>query len=470
MNSETLPSQPSQTSLLELVRSNPNLRAALQPRLTRYIPHTPTPKQAAFLLLPHREAFYGGSAGGGKSDALLMGALQYVDVPHYAAILFRRTYADLSLPGALMDRAQEWLAGTDARWQDKTKTWLFPSGATISFGYLENETDKFRYQSAEFQYVAFDELTHFAESQYRYLFSRLRRLADSTVPLRMRSASNPGGVGHEWVKQRFLVEGRENGRVFIPARVEDNPFIDQDEYVENLKRLNPLEYEQLRNGDWDALPDGEIFKREWFGIVPAAPPSTRWVRFWDLAATEAKLGTRGKQKTDPDWTAGALVGRDPEGIYYIGDMQRFRKTPGSVKTHIRQTAESDGLNVEIAMEQEPGSGGVFVAEEFRRKVLEGFAFTAIRSTGDKVTRAIPLSTRAQHGEVRLVRGPWISSFLDEAVSFPGGAHDDQVDAAAGAYQRIAQANRYEYLLSDVDDDDDAGADAYSDADPLQDSA
>ena len=121
-------------------------------------------------MLDTEEAFYGGAAGGGKSDCLLMAALQYVDIPDYAAILFRKTYADLTLPGALMDRARDWLSGTDARWKDEEKTWLFPSGASITFGYLENEQDKFRYKSAEFQFCGFDELTQFSETQYTYLF------------------------------------------------------------------------------------------------------------------------------------------------------------------------------------------------------------------------------------------------------------------------------------------------------------
>ena len=161
-------------------------------RWTSFIPHTPTPKQLAFLLLGGQEALFGGSAGGGKTDALLMAALQSVDTPGYAALVLRRTYADLSLPGALMDRAQEWLGPTAARWHDTEKTWAFPSGATITFGYLEHELDKFRYQGSELSFCAFDELTQFTESQYRYLFSRLRRLAGSDIPLRMRSASNPG--------------------------------------------------------------------------------------------------------------------------------------------------------------------------------------------------------------------------------------------------------------------------------------
>ena len=133
-----------------------------------------------------------------------MAALQYVDVPGYAALLFRRTYADLNLPGALMDRAHQWLGATAARWNAHDHRWTFPSGATLTFGYLETERDKYRYQSSELQYIGFDELTQFPESQYTYLFSRLRRLGDSEVPLRMRSASNPGGEGHEWVRARFV--------------------------------------------------------------------------------------------------------------------------------------------------------------------------------------------------------------------------------------------------------------------------
>ena len=139
---------------------------------------------------------YGGAAGGGKSSCLLMAALKYVHLPDYSAILFRRTYSDLSLPGALMDRANEWLRGTDAHWQDQKKTWTFPSGSTLTFGYLDNENAKYRYQGSNFDFVGWDELTQFTESQYRYLFSRLRRSAGSDIPLRMRSASNPGGFGH----------------------------------------------------------------------------------------------------------------------------------------------------------------------------------------------------------------------------------------------------------------------------------
>ena len=167
------------------------------PRQTKYVSQQPTEPQRAFLVAAAREVLYGGAAGGGKSSALLMAALQYVDVPGYSAIIFRRTYADLSKPGALMDRSRDWLTSSDAVWNEQKHAWRFPSGATLTFGHLETEKDKYDYQGAEFQFIGFDELTQFKETQYRYLFSRLRRLTGATVPLRVRAASNPGGEGHE---------------------------------------------------------------------------------------------------------------------------------------------------------------------------------------------------------------------------------------------------------------------------------
>jgi hypothetical protein len=189
----------------------------------RYIPHEPTPKQLEFLLTPHTEALFGGAAGGGKSDALLMGALQYAHLGACNAILFRRSLADLKRPGALLDRCHAWLQATDAHWDDRTYTWQFPTGSRLAFGYLATATDVYRYQSTAYQYIGFDELTQFTEYQYTYLFSRLRRLeTEHWIPLRVRSASNPGGQGHHWVKHRFVHPGHPTRR-FIPATLADNP-------------------------------------------------------------------------------------------------------------------------------------------------------------------------------------------------------------------------------------------------------
>lgn len=258
---------------------------AIDIKWTKYIPHAPHPKQHAFLWLNCKEAMFGGAAGGGKSDALLMAALQYVDVPNYAAIIFRRTFTDLALPGAIMDRSHEWLGNTDAKWNDVKKTWTFPNGATLTFAFLKGPNDKNRYQSAEFQYVGFDELTQFPEEDYTYLFSRCRRpempegdpdlwterevalALLHAVPLRVRSATNPGGSGHRWVRRRFLEKVPTDpddpesvadaaARVFIPSLLEDNPSLDKRAYEASLRELDAITLAQLRHGDWDVRVPG----------------------------------------------------------------------------------------------------------------------------------------------------------------------------------------------------------------------
>jgi len=364
-----------------------------------------------------------------------MAALQYVGEKDYNAILFRRTYRDLALPSALMDRSKQWLMGTLARWSEIDHCWTFPSGARLQFGYLESELDKYRYQGAEFDFIGFDELTQFTESQYTYLFSRLRRKAGSLIPLRMWSATNPGGVGHNWVKQRFIVEGESYGRVFVQAFLADNPFVDFESYVENLRRLDSVTRKQLLEGSWDAQL-GTLFHRDWFRVIEPCevPKDLRLVRFWDLASTEP-----GKGK-DPDWTSGTLAGLKG-GQLFIFDVAHFRGSPKLTEDRIRKTAELDGGRVQIWMEEEGGSSGKIATDHYAREVLVGYNFRSLRSTGDKVTRAGPLSSCAERGNVVLVRGAYVNAFLDEAEVFPEGDHDDQIDSTSGALSVLSSRPR-----------------------------
>lgn len=405
---------------------------ALTLKWNRYIPHAPTAAQWAFLLLDCQEALYGGAAGGGKSDALLMAALQYVDVPGYAALLLRRTYADLEKPGALIPRSHEWLRNTDAHWNGRR--WSFPSGAVLDFGYLDNDADKYTYQSSQYQFIGFDELTQFELAWYQYLFSRKRRLMTMQhVPTRVRGATNPGGIGHEWVKQRFLIEGPAHGRAFVPAKLEDNPFLDREEYDEALKELDPVTRQQLRHGDWTVRPPGIFFKRQWFGeILDAVPAGARTIRMWDLAATKNQTSA---------YTAGALLSL-LNGTLYLSDMRRIRGDPGEVQNLIVQTAQLDGRNVPIWIEQEPGSGGVNTLYQYQHvRELTGYAVRAYLPRHDKLTRATPLSAATRAGMFKLVQRPdhpWpVSVFLDEAESFPQG-YKDQVDTCSAGLQVLSQ--------------------------------
>ena len=410
----------------------------LQPKEPLFCPEEPSITQKVFLRTYAIEALFGGAAGGGKSSALLMSAMQYVDVPNYSAILFRRTYADLALPGALMDRFRSWSAGVEEiHWNANSYVATFPSGARISFGYLNNTNDYLRYKGSEFQFIGMDEVTEIRESDYRYMFSRLRRPASgplSQVPLRMRSASNPAP---NWVRQRFIVEGQSTGRIFVPSKLTDNPGIDADSYRQALQELDPVERRRLEEGDWWSTTLGSLFDRTDFEIidhteVPQVTSAARAVRFWDLAATEPHSGNM-----NPDWTVGTLMLFD-QGIAYVMDVRKIRAKGDKVEQLIAQTAAEDGHMVAIRVEQEPGSSGKALIDQYARYVVPGYDLIGIRASGDKITRARPFAAASANGNVRLVRGPWITEWLDELASFPEASdHDDQVDSAVGAFTFLA---------------------------------
>jgi predicted phage terminase large subunit-like protein len=360
-----------------------------------------------------------------------MGALMYADVPGTATILFRRTYADLALPGAIMDRAKEWLSPTAARWSEQTKTWTFPSGATLSFGYLDHEDQKLRYQSAEFQYVGFDELTQFTETQYTYLFSRLRRKAESPVAIRMRAATNPGGPGHQWVKTRFI-DNDDTSRSFIPAKLTDNQYIDQDAYLESLNKLDAVTRAQLKDGNWDVTAQGNVFKREWFEVVETLPGKLEaTVRYWDKAGTP----------NGGDWSAGVLMGKFA-GIFFIPDVVRGQLSARQRNLLMRTSAHLDEdrfKGTSIWIEQEPGSGGKESAERSIQE-LAGFDVHTETVTGSKLTRTRPFSAQCEAGNVKLLAGKWNWDYVNELCGFTGeekpGQNDDQVDASSGAFNHL----------------------------------
>ena len=389
----------------------------------------------------HREVLFGGAAGPGKSVGLLMAALQYVQTPGYHAVILRRTFPMLTQPDGPVMLAHEWLGGTDANWHEGKHRWTFPSGSTLNFGHCQYDRDKYNYQGGGYRFVGFDELTQFTEAMYKYIgFSRRRRpITQQHIPTRLRSTSNPGGIGHAWVKARLIdPETRANRAAFVPAFLQDNLGIDREEYIESLNELDPYEREQLLHGDWDAAPPGCMFERGWFKIVDAAPADAKRLRYWDEAATAPGPGK------DPDYTAGVRLAWS-EGILYIEDMQRFRADPLDRDKRMRQTAEVDGYAVPIWAEQEPGASGKSRIDHLHRIVLPDFAVGAHRPTGRKEVRAGPVASQAEAGNVRLVRGHWNAAFLDEAEMFPYGKKD-QIDAVSGGYAKIMEQRDYAYAL------------------------
>jgi len=240
----------------------------------------PQPRQAEFMSRTEYEALYGGAAGGGKSEALLMEALRQIHIPHYRGLILRKTYPQLT---DLIDRSRVLYAAAcpQAQYHTTGKVWEFPSGAKIFFGSMQHAADRIQYQGRQFDYIAFDELTHFTFAEYAYMFSRNRPGGPGTR-VYMRAATNPGGVGHGWVKERFVTAGEPGKpieerntilgpdgapitltrtRIFIPSTVFDNQELMRrdPQYLSNLAMLPEEEKKALLYGSWDAF-SGQVFR------------------------------------------------------------------------------------------------------------------------------------------------------------------------------------------------------------------
>lgn len=243
---------------------------------------TPQPRQAAFMARFEDEALYGGAAGGGKSDSALAEAVRQVDIPYYRGLILRKTYPQLS---ELIDRSQELYkqAFPRARYNDSKHVWTFPSGAKVYFGAMQYTKDRTNYQGKRYDFIDFDELTHFLWDEYSYMFSRNRPNGPGTRCY-IRGQTNPGGVGHGWVKERFITAGkpmqtiwekikfrwpdgheeiRWKSRVFVPSTVFDNKILlaNDPDYVTRLASLPAQERDALLYGDWDSFV-GQVFT-EW---------------------------------------------------------------------------------------------------------------------------------------------------------------------------------------------------------------
>lgn len=409
---------------------------------------TPSPKQAAALLLPHRCILFGGAAGGGKSSWLLMEALRRAD-RRGAALIVRRESINLTQPGALIPRSHDWLTGTGAEWRGYEKTWTFPSGFKLKFGHMEHEQDKHHYQSAEYETICIEEWTEFTETQIRYLFSRQRRPAGSTNPLRMCGATNPGNIGHEWTARAFglgdYAAPAEPLWAHVPAKLEDNPGLDQEAYIASLEFLPEFERRQLRHGDWRARPKGDKFKADRIRFctedeIPAGGSDEG--RFWDLASTEE---TPTKKE---DATAG-VRGKIVDNVLYVRDLQHARKGAGGVMTLIETTGASDGTSVRVYIEQEPGASGKTNTFTYQTLVLPGHYVDGQPATGAKRSRWMGLEAAIEQGRVVFVRAAWNAKAIseleslttDEAADEKAGLHDDITDALAGLYNKLITAKK-----------------------------
>jgi hypothetical protein len=232
--------------------------------MTQKVLWEPTDKQTDFLLAQEDEVLFGGAAGGGKSDAIVIDALgakfDGYNNPRYRALLIRKTFPQLR---EIIDRMRILYpaAVPGAEYKEADKEWIFPSGAKVILGYCERDPDVYQYQGHEFQWIGIDELGHFSTPfVYEYLTSRLRS-PDPTLGAYMRATCNPGP---KWIMKRFGikksgvaseetldVEGRKFRRRFIPSFLSDNKHLDNTGYRERLLQMPAAQRQQLLEGRWD---------------------------------------------------------------------------------------------------------------------------------------------------------------------------------------------------------------------------
>jgi predicted phage terminase large subunit-like protein len=414
----------------------------------------PSRKQARFLAYDGHEALFGGSAGAGKSRVLLAAALQYVEHPGYAALLLRRTFRHLMMDGGLIPMSHQWLDGK-ARWSGQTKSWTFPSGATLSFGYYDHDDNYMQYQGGAWDFIGWDELTQFKETWYRYLFSRLRRLEGSPIPGRIRAASNPGGPSHEFVKKRFVSANAK--KYFVQAFLTDNPGLDKAAYYRTMAELDPITRAQLLQGDWNAYSGGR-FKAEWF---QGNDGNRGWWTRLDRDGNSYYCWTGAPPEGVPvgmTWTAitcdPAATAEEVNDPTAIGVFAVMPKGEILILEVVREWLAVQDIVPRIAglcLEHQPiwvgiEDSGFQVTLINDAKQYPGIpTVTPLKPEGkSKLVRARPAIIRASNGDIFLPRDTnafgWIEDFVAELVQFTGDekmdAHDDQVDMLAYFVQQL----------------------------------
>lgn len=365
--------------------------------------------------------------------------------------------------------------------------WRFPSGAKVSFRQLTRDEDVYDWQGTEIPCIEFDELTHFSEFQFFYMLSRNR----STCGINpyVRASTNPdadswvAGFISWWIDQetgyaipersgKIRYMARVNEEIvwgdspeevirianesdfdveitkddiksvsFVSSSVYDNQVLLKNNpgYLSNLKAQSIVERERLLYGNWKIkAAKGLFFPRSALPPLLDEVPNdvTKWVRGWDLAATDTDEGG------DPAYTASVLLGKRKDGTYVIANATNDRLKAEKVRNLVKQCAVSDKAKykrVRIRMSIDPGQAGKEQSQSYI-KMLAGFSISAVKESGTKEARAEPFAAQWQAGNVSVVAGPWTEALLGQYESFPESKFKDMVDAGSNAFNELEQMN------------------------------
>jgi len=396
--------------------------------------------------------------------------MRHLENPDFGAVFFRRVGPELRNEGGMWDESHKLYPHCGGEGRDSSLTWTFPMGSRIKFSHMQYEADKKAWAGSQIPLICFDQLESFESSMFWFLLSRNRSMCGVRPYIRATVNPDPdsfvAGLVEWWIDQetglaipersgvvRYFI--RELGELhwgdtpeelvarwptslpksftFIPATIHDNKKLMEADpsYIANLQALTLVERERLLSGNWKIRPSGgKVFNRAWFPVVPTAPAAlSGHVRYWDKAGTP----------DGGDWTVGVLMAKGADGLFYVLDVVRGQWGSADRERVIQNTTNMDGRGVTIWLEQEPGSGGKESAEMTIKRLAGHTAFSE-RKSGSKYENARPLAAQVQAGNIRLVEAPWNKSFVEELHNFSadtGNQTDDQVDAAAGAFNKVA---------------------------------
>ncbi|MCI8890671.1 MAG: phage terminase large subunit [Eubacterium sp.] len=458
--------------------------------------------QEMFLATPADICIYGGAAGGGKTFGLLLEALRHKNNKNFNAVIFRRDYTQVTSPGGLWDSSRKIYSYVKGCYPLKTPKlhWMFPSGASVNFAHLGSDEDCLSWQGSQVTMIGFDELTHFSEYQFFYMLSRNR--TDSGITPYVRATCNPDA--DSWVaefikwwidqetgypvpdrsgKVRWMVRlneviywfdsreeavkaAVENGMgeqeaqtmpksvTFIASTLQDNKILMKNDpgYLANLQALALVERERLLKGNWKIkAAAGLMFKRTKVNMLENLPTDViLWARGWDLAATSED------EDGEPAYTAGVLVGKRKNGRYIIADVINRRCDSAEVRELIKMTCITDRAKygrVTTRLPQDPGQAGKDQAQSYL-KLLAGFTVKILPESGDKVTRAEPLSAQwlglegMDKGNVDVLIADWNEMYFNQMENFPQSKFKDMVDGSSSAFNEIENGGTYSAPPSD----------------------
>ncbi len=427
-------------------------------------------KQEMYLSSVADVVFYGGAAGAGKTYANLLECLRNIHNPDFGAVIFRKNLTHIIAQGGLFDESKKLfpILGGEVRENPKIR-WTFPAGSKVTFDHMQHDKNMYDWQGSQIPLIIFDEITHFSEKVFWYMFSRNR----TTCGVRpyMRATCNPdpdswvakfiewwidwdtgypieerAGVVRYFIRikgelvwadsKEELIEKYEGCEpksfTFIGAKLDDNKILMKEDpgYRASLLAMPEVEREQLLKGNWKIKPaPGFYFKSRYFKFVDYVPDGIE-ARGWDLASTDKE------ENDNSNYTASVKMVKDRRGDITITDCFLEQLSPAKVEQLVINTSSQDGPGCIIRMPQDPGQAGVAQRDRYKKLLMRyNVKFRNMRE--DKIIRALPMSSASESGFIRLLRAPWNKDFIQHAEQFPPEkGSPDVIDAGVEAFDEV----------------------------------